>query len=168
MGVAIKPPTSMNTLTLGLLLSAGCAAVLSSPTHGGGKTGSGDKCRPTTVCSQVPSSECSTVYEERCSTPVKEVCDQVTEITQQNRCRTTYRRVCSGGARQSNQSNRGKKNRGKRSPVGILQAVLLANALGARHPENEEPEETCHNVPSHYVTIDTSHVLEFIQRHSCN
>ena len=63
----------MNTLTLGvsdfivhkislqmthhslfqLLLSAVVAAVLSSPTHGGGKNGSGDKCRPTTVCSQV-------------------------------------------------------------------------------------------------------------------
>ena len=38
---------------LQLLLSAVVAAVLSSPTHGGGKNGSGDKCRPTTVCSQV-------------------------------------------------------------------------------------------------------------------
>ena len=48
------------------------------------------------------------------------------------RCRTTYRRVCSGG---DSENDKGK--RGKRSPVGILQAVLLANALGARHPENE-------------------------------
>jgi len=34
--------------------------------------------------------------------------------------------------------------RGKRSPVGILQAVLLANALSARHPPQ------CHDVPTHH------------------
>merc|ERR1712032_1478343 len=99
MGVAIKPPKSMNTLTLGLLLSSVCVAVLSSPTHSGGKNGSGAKCKPRTVCSQVPSSKCSTVYEERCSQPTKEVCDQVTRVSQHNRCTTTYSRVCTGGDR---------------------------------------------------------------------
>merc|ERR1739840_67325 len=91
MGVAIKPPTSMNTLTLGLLLSSVCVAVLSSPTHSGGKNGSGAKCKPRTVCSQVPSSKCSTVFEE--------VCSQVTRVSQHNRCTTTYSRVCTGGNR---------------------------------------------------------------------
>ena len=32
---------------------------------------------------------------------------------------------------------KGGRRRPRRSPVGILQAVLLANALSARHPEDE-------------------------------
>ena len=52
------------------------------------------------------------------------------------RCTTTYRRYCTGGDRDRKQERKQGK-RGKRSPVGILQAVLLANALSARHPENE-------------------------------
>lgn len=39
--------------------------------------------------------------------------------------------------------------------MGILQAVLLANALSARHPENEN-QETCHNVPTHHCLTDSS------------
>ena len=53
------------------------------------------------------------------------------------RCSTTYRRVCSGDdRRERKEAKRQRKGsyRGKRSPVGILQAVLLANALSARHP----------------------------------
>ena len=55
------------------------------------------------------------------------------------RCTTTYSRVCTGGNgdtrdRKEERKQRKEARRGKRSPVGILQAVLLANALSARHP----------------------------------
>merc|ERR1739842_58171 len=85
--------------------------------------------------------------------PTKEVCDQVTRVSQHNRCTTTYSRVCTGGNRDTRDRKQERKQRkegrrGKRSPVGILQAVLLANALSARHPI--ENEETCHNVPTHH------------------
>ena len=63
-----------------------------------------------------------------------------------------------------------RSNGKKRSKRGILQAILLAQALSTRHPENETddteetrchrvPRQRCYNVPVKHVTKHCSQVI---------
>ena len=86
------------------------------------------------------------------SSDLLQVCEEVKEVATRHRCTTTYTRRCEGPHHNTRSAvimmittsvtngrprRKGGRRRPRRSPVGILQAVLLANALSARHPENE-------------------------------
>ena len=125
---------------------------------------------------KVYKSECSTNYEEKCeTTPVtthKEVCHDVDEVKLNSQCYNKYYKECYADNRSNKDIKKGNK-KSKRSPVGVLQAILLAQALSTRHPENEREEEErcivfprkiCSQVPVKSVTKKCQQVKSILYK----
>ena len=71
------------------------------------------------------------------------MCHDVDEVKLNSQCYNKYYKECYADNRSNKDVKKGNK-KSKRSPVGVLQAILLAQALSTRHPENErEEEERC-------------------------
>jgi len=171
----------MNILSLGVLLSSSALILCDHHiAHGGSHHGSYGKCTPQTICTQVYKSECSTNYEEKCeTTPVtthKEVCHDVDEVKLNSQCYNKYYKECYADNRSNKDIKKGNK-KSKRSPVGILQAILLAQALSTRHPENERedeercivfPRKICSQVPVKSVTKKCQQVADESHNTKCH